>query len=109
MTRLIALCLATLLLTGCTFGSKQPPVYIDKPVYIHPRIPNELLTPCTPKPPLANDAYLRLTIKEREQYMTRYAIDALHLLSDCNRRLKAIEVILKQSAAIEKKHSAPGE
>lgn len=73
-------------LGGCGSNPpKQEIVQQTKTVYV--TIPDEFLAPCRPSQrPISNDAYLKLSLKDRETAMTDYNIMLLHDLKDCDNR-----------------------
>lgn len=80
-----------ILLTGCATSQNPPPVvetiYVREKVEINPIY----LARCIPNKPMQQDKYIKLSLSERESYLTEYVIHLIGVLGKCNMQLEHIE------------------
>lgn len=80
-----------ILLTGCAAKQTPPPVvetiYIREKVEISPIY----LARCIPNKPMQQDRYMKLSLSERESYLSEYIIHLMGVLGKCNMQLEYIE------------------
>ncbi len=80
-------------LQGCeTFSRRE--VIVEKMVYVHPKVPAEMLENCGTPLPISKEEYLALKPHKREDYLTRYSIDVLTELEVCGKKVKSISKIV---------------
>jgi hypothetical protein len=92
------LMLLALVLSGCGVYTKQVPIYKTTVTYVYP--PETLYQKCyVPMPPNI-DAYIMMTIKERENALTNYSIRLLNGLMDCNVELYHLKDYIDKSKTI---------
>lgn len=89
--------LITFSLTGCSIFNKPEPRVETKTIYVHPRVPETLFTPCRLSKPITEEAYLRLSPEQREGYLTDYIVSSMGVVSTCNDRLIGIKTSLEES------------
>jgi hypothetical protein len=87
-------------LSGCAQTPEKVTVTVIKKEPIH--IPESLFNKCLPATPLSKEEYLKLAQHEREAYLTKYIVNDLKVITQCNRQMAGIhDIYTKHVTSVE--------
>jgi len=84
MTKLLALAILALFMTGCATGARYDKLEVKDKELVYVKIPEHLTEPSKPKKPISKEEYLKLKPHEREQYLASYSESLLITIKECN-------------------------
>ena len=83
----------TLCLYGCGIFKPDTELKIDTIRVEKVAVPGELTEPCVAEKPIAKQDYLALKPHEREEELTRYTVELLGTIRNCNIQLEKIKAL----------------